>query len=417
MRPSASSTWASMPIRPAGSPSVCSRLPNARSTNAMSPAFCTLGTMMQSRASPAPVTISCRSSNANALDTWLMRTPRTLPRQSWVRRASTILPRAAGFSSGAQASSRSRNTSSAADAAAFSIIRGLLPGQARTDRRRREGIEAPSSGACGRRRLIIGAAGRGRPGAVVVGIAGRVRRRGGARAGGLAGAAGHREAEAADQLGQLLRSAQVLLDAVHHPHHQLLQVGILGQLLLDAAELPDQVLDRRLLGHLHEHRLAGRCDHHLGLLAEDLETLARQARALVLAAAELRLEAVELAVQTTEIYTLAFIGHEVILAMRTRGAARPHQRAPAPSATAGSTAGAGDPVSRLTGAGQAGRLSSRNPGLASTIWTSVMRRSVKPASQSERYTVQVRRKRSSKRSGSPGALRSRFSRHDARVGG
>ena len=34
--------------RPTGSPSACSRLPSARSTKAMSPAFCTLGTITQS---------------------------------------------------------------------------------------------------------------------------------------------------------------------------------------------------------------------------------------------------------------------------------------------------------------------------------------------------------------------------------
>src|SRR3984885_15828699 len=66
-----------------------------------------------------------------------MRTTRVLLWQSCGRKASTTLARAAGFSSGAHASSRSRNTSSAALAAAFSIIRGLLPGTARTERRSR----------------------------------------------------------------------------------------------------------------------------------------------------------------------------------------------------------------------------------------------------------------------------------------
>src|SRR5438105_9096833 len=241
MSPSASSICASMPIV-RSSPSVSSSWRSARSTNATSPALRTFGTMMQSTMSPASLTTSRRSSKANCDVTWLMRTTRVLPCQSWLRSASTPLVRAAGFSKGAHASSRSRKTSSAALSAAFSIIRWLLPGTARTDRRRRAGIASPSASS-GSGRLVR--FGRWARGAVVRGDVAVLRRSGEALAG----------EQPAEHALQVFRSAEVVLHAFEEPGHQLLELRVLGQLLLEAAELRHQVLDRNLLGDLHEHRL------------------------------------------------------------------------------------------------------------------------------------------------------------------
>src|SRR6202049_3859109 len=226
--------------------------------------------MMQSSTSPAPVTTSRRSSNANRLVTWLMRTTRVLPCQSWVRSASTILLRAAGFSSGAHASSRSRNTSSAAVVAAFSIIRGLLPGTARTERRRRAVDTARLVRRGGgpivvrgrtvfrwglRRTLAIVR----RDGPIVGGDVGALRRQTADPA--------HPAEQTAAHLLELLGAAHVVLDALEHARHQLLELWILGQLFLEAAELAHQLLHLHFLRHLHEHRLCSRGGDHLPLLS------------------------------------------------------------------------------------------------------------------------------------------------------
>src|SRR5580704_8782457 len=269
--------------------------------------------MMQSRTSPAPVMTSCRSSNANWPVTWLMRTTRVLPCQSCVRSASTTLARAAGFSSGAHASSRSRKTSSAALDAAFSIIRGLLPGTARTERRRRAADTA---------RLVRL---RGRP--IVVGSRTVLRRslavvrRVGPVVGWDIGAlrrqtadAAHPAEETAEHLLELLGAAQVVLDALEHASHQLLELRILGQLFLEAAELVHQLLHLHLLRHLHQHRLRSRRGDHLHLLADHLEPLAGHAGALVLAPAQLGFELVELRVDPTQVYAgLRRVAHAVIV--------------------------------------------------------------------------------------------------------
>src|SRR6202140_2043682 len=295
MRPSASSICASIPIRPIGRPCVVSSCSSARSTNATSPALRTLGTMMQSRRSPAPPTTSPRSSKANWLVTWLIRTTRVLPCQSCVCNASTTLARAAGFSSGAQASSRSRNTSSAALLAAFSIMRGLLPGTARTDRRRRAGI-CPPRARSRSRAIRLGT----RLGGPVVGRDLAILRRRGRVL-----AAEH----AAEHSLHVLRSAQVVLHALEQSRHQLLQLRVLRQLLLQASELGHEVLDRDLLGDLHQHRLRRRSDHHLDLLPDHLEPAACEACALVLAATQLCLELVECRVERTQIHSAYVIAH------------------------------------------------------------------------------------------------------------
>src|SRR5438105_4163483 len=299
MSPSASSICASMPIV-RSSPSVSSSWRSARSTNATSPALRTFGTMMQSTMSPASLTTSRRSSKANCDVTWLMRTTRVLPCQSWLRSASTTLVRAAGFSEGAHASSRSRKTSSAALSAAFSIIRWLLPGTARTERRRRAGIASPSASSRPGRlvRVVLG------PRGAVVGWDVPVLRR--------PGEAFARE-ETAQHALQVLRPAQVVLHAFEEPRHQLLELRVLRQLFLEASELCHQVLDRHLLGDLHEHRLRGGGRHHLHLLADHLEPSTGDARALVLTPAELCLELVELGVQLAQIHAGWVVAHSLIL--------------------------------------------------------------------------------------------------------
>src|ERR1700736_3084772 len=304
MRPPASSIWASMPIRPMGRPCVASSCRRARSTNATSPALRTLGTMMQSRTSPAPPITSRRSSKANWLVTWLMRTTRVLPRQSCVCKASRTLARAAGFSRGGRASSRPRNTSSAALLAAFSIMRGLLPGTARTDRRRRACISPP--GMASRCRVIrLGAWLRGS----VVGWdlailrgCGRV----------LA------TEDAAEHSLHVLCSTQVVLHALEQPRHQLLELRILGQLLLQPPELGHEVFDGDLLCDLHQHRLRRSGDDHLNLLPDHLEAAACEACPLMLTATQLCLELIERHVERTQIHSAYVIAH-------SRDRSRPRQ--------------------------------------------------------------------------------------------
>src|SRR5579864_7374265 len=230
-----------------------------------------------------------------------MRTTSVLPCQSWLRSASTTFARAAGFSRGAQASSRSRNTSSAALSAAFSIIRGLLPGTARTERRSRARIDVSSgrSGAAGSVGLVSG---RRWP---VVGWE-------------LAVVGGSRKSlaaaeEASEHTLQVLGSAEVVLDALEEAGHQLLQLRVLGELLLKAAELRHQVLDGDLLGHLHEDGLRRGRDHHLHLLPDHLEAPAGDAGPLVLAVAELRLELVQLPVQSAQVNPRRFVAHSAIV--------------------------------------------------------------------------------------------------------
>src|SRR5438132_1359249 len=284
-----------------------------------------------------------------------MRTTRVLAPQSWVVSASTIFARAPGFSSGAQASSRSRNTSSAALAAAFSIILGLLPGQARTDRRRRwgmdgnllapgprgggalDGTERPSTAilATGPRmtRCVRGSGSvlRPRPGRAVVVRRTLVRRGGPTVVGRRLPAAEPGEARreageaahAPEELLELLGAAEIVLDALHQLAEQLVEARVLDELLLDAAELGHQVLDRRLLGHLHEHRLGGRGGDHLGLLAEHLEAAAGEALAAVVAAAELGLETVELAVEAAEVDRRRLRVHPASIAPRRRAVPAP----------------------------------------------------------------------------------------------
>src|SRR5450755_4753950 len=229
-----------------------------------------------------------------------MRTTRTLPCQSWLRSASTIFPRAAGFSSGAHASSRSRKTSSAALDAAFSIIRGLLPGTARTDRRRR----ALDTGRLLRRRsgLVVRRGGSilGRRRAVVerdlTGVGWnvspvRVHARNPT----------HAAEETAQHLLKLLRAAEVVLHALEHAGHQLLELRVLGELLLEPAQLGHELLHLDFLSHLHQDRLRCGCSDHLHLLTHHLESLAGHACALVLAPAELGLELVQLRMDPAEV--------------------------------------------------------------------------------------------------------------------
>jgi hypothetical protein len=95
------------------------------------------------------------------------------------------------------------------------------------------------------------------------------------------------ETEAAEELLQLLGTAEVLLHTLGKTREEVGELGVAGQLVLEAAELGEEVPHGRLLGDLHQHRLRGRGGHRLRLLADNFEALAAQAGALVLAAAEL----------------------------------------------------------------------------------------------------------------------------------
>jgi len=60
-RPSAFSIWASMPMRPTGSPLVFSIWVSSRSSATTCSGACTLGSMTQSRLVPAPSTMAMTS--------------------------------------------------------------------------------------------------------------------------------------------------------------------------------------------------------------------------------------------------------------------------------------------------------------------------------------------------------------------
>src|SRR5579875_766399 len=137
MRPCAFSICASMPIRPTSKPMVFSIWVSKVSSTTTCSAFCTLGSMMQSRFGPAPSTTSITSRYVQCVVQSLTRTTRILSPQPPSFSAATMFLRASGFTSGAQASSRSRNTWSAGRPFAFSRKRGLLPGTARQERRGR----------------------------------------------------------------------------------------------------------------------------------------------------------------------------------------------------------------------------------------------------------------------------------------
>jgi len=53
----------------------------------------------------------------------------------------------------------------------------------------------------------------------------------------------------------VLCSTQVVLHALEQPRHQLLELRILGQLLLQPPELGHEVFHGDLLCDLHQHRL------------------------------------------------------------------------------------------------------------------------------------------------------------------
>ena len=125
--------------------------------------------------------------------------------------------------------------------------------------------------------------GRCRP---IAGGGGTVVEGGGPRGGGP-GRARPGETEAAEQLLQLLGAAEVLLDPLGKAREEVGELRVAGQLVLEAAELGEEVAHGRLLGDLHQHGLRGGGGHRLGLLTDNLEALAAQAGALVLAAAEL----------------------------------------------------------------------------------------------------------------------------------
>jgi hypothetical protein len=124
----------------------------------------------------------------------------------------------------------------------------------------------------------------------------------------------HPAEQPAEHLLKLLRTPEVVLDALEHPSHQLLELRILGELLLQATQLGHELFHLDFLRHLHEHRLGGRGGDHLHLLADHLESLAGHARPLVLTAAELRLELVQLRMDAAEIDPgCEVVAHEVIV--------------------------------------------------------------------------------------------------------
>ncbi len=85
--------------------------------------------------------------------------------------------------------------------------------------------------------------------------------------------------------------------------------GSSASFCLQASELGHEVLDRDLLGDLHQHRLRRGSDHHLDLLPDHLEPAACEACALVLTATQLCLELVECCVERTQIHSACVIAH------------------------------------------------------------------------------------------------------------
>src|SRR5205085_10752657 len=91
----------------------------------------------------------------------------------------------------------------------------------------------------------------------------------------------------------------------HHPLlHRLrrpAQLGVVEQPLGHALELVGHVIHRRLLGHLHQDRLAGRGGDRLHLRTHHLHALAAEALALHAAVAELVTKTVERGVDGREV--------------------------------------------------------------------------------------------------------------------
>ncbi len=65
----------------------------------------------------------------------------------------------------------------------------------------------------------------------------------------------HPAEQAPEHLLELLGSAEVVLDALEHARHQLLELRVLGKLFLEAAQLAHELFHLHFLRHLHEHRL------------------------------------------------------------------------------------------------------------------------------------------------------------------
>jgi len=65
----------------------------------------------------------------------------------------------------------------------------------------------------------------------------------------------HPAEQAPEHLLELLGSAEVVLDALEHARHQLLELWVLGKLFLEAAQLAHELFHLHFLCHLHEHRL------------------------------------------------------------------------------------------------------------------------------------------------------------------
>ena len=161
---------------------------------------------------------------------------------------------------------------------------------------RREGLACSSAATVGRRGdLTIG---RGHVGAVRADAA----------------ESAHASEQAPEHLLELLWTAEVVLDALEHAGHQLLELGILRQLFLEPAQLAHELLHLHFLRDLHQHGLGRRRGDHLHLLADHLEPFAGHAGALVLAAAEARLQLVEFLVDPTQVNPgLRSVAHDVIV--------------------------------------------------------------------------------------------------------
>jgi hypothetical protein len=65
----------------------------------------------------------------------------------------------------------------------------------------------------------------------------------------------HSAKQAAEHLLELLGSTEVVLDALEHARHQLLELWVLGKLFLEPAQLAHELFHLHFLCHLHEHRL------------------------------------------------------------------------------------------------------------------------------------------------------------------